>query len=245
MSPASLARRDLVARGLTLATPRGTVFGPVDLHLPPRTHGAVLGTQGSGRSALLLALTGRLQGVTGELSLGRVDAHRYPHVLRRATAVAHISDHVELEPLLTVAECIDEHSVLEGVSRRVGRERVARLEDLVDFHPDRHAVVGGLPAEDRTVLACLLACVRPAELIVYDDVDSSLTLPQLERVYDVLGVLGSRGHRFVVSALASSPVPHGAVVVELPTPGHAESAPPADAPGSDPAPRSPVSAQED
>ena len=49
----------LVARGLTLRGGRGPVFGPLDLVLPPQTHLAVLGTQGSGRSALLLALTGR------------------------------------------------------------------------------------------------------------------------------------------------------------------------------------------
>ena len=44
----------LVARGLTLRGGRGPVFGPLDLVLPPQTHLAVLGTQGSGRSALLL-----------------------------------------------------------------------------------------------------------------------------------------------------------------------------------------------
>mgnify|MGYP002648325172 CR=1 FL=1 len=65
----------LVARGLTLRGSRGPVFGSLDLVLPPQTHLAVLGTQGSGRSALLLALTGRLQGVRGELVLtgGPVD----------------------------------------------------------------------------------------------------------------------------------------------------------------------------
>ena len=56
-----------------------------------------------------------------------------------------------------------------------------------------------------------LVDLRPAELVVYDDVDTSLTLPELEDVYGVLATLGSLGHRFAVSALASSPVPRGTV----------------------------------
>lgn len=212
--------RALTARGLTLRSIRGTVFGPVDVDLPPGVPGAVLGTQGSGRSALLLALVGRLQGAGGELTLGDMDGIRHPHRLRRATTVARITDYVELEPLLTIRECIDEHCLAEGISRRTGRKRFARLEAAVGFHPDHGDQVSSLPVEDRTILTCMLACLRPADVIVYDDIDSSLTRPQLEHVYRVLETLGRLGHRFVVSALTSAPVPRGAVVVELPTPGH-------------------------
>lgn len=225
MSTPSDVGRPLTARGLTLRTAQGTVFGPVDLDLPPGVPGVVLGTQGSGRSALLLALVGRMQGASGHLRLGEVDGIRHPHRLRRVTAVAHISGYVELEPALTVAEAVDERCLLDGLSRREGRRHLAELQDAVGFHPDPRARVGSLPAEDVTVLTCLLACLRPAEVVVYDDLDTSLTVPQLERVHRVLDVLCSLGHRFVVSALASSPVPPGAVVLALPTPGHEDPEP--------------------
>lgn len=225
MSIPADAGRPLTARGLTLRSARGTVFGPVDFDLPTGVPGVVLGTQGSGRSAFLLSLVGRMQGALGELHLGEVDGIRHPHRLRRATAVAHISGYVELEPALTVAEAVDERCLLDGLPRREGRRRLAELQDAVGFHPDPKATVGSLPAEEVTVLTCLLACLRPAEVVVYDDLDTSLTTPQLERVHHVLDVLCSLGHRFVVSALASSPVPAGAVILALPTPGQVDPEP--------------------
>ena len=213
--PEPLPAPTLEARGLTLRTKRGTVFAPVDLDLPPDTPLAVLGTQGSGRSALLLALTGRLQGVSGELRLGELDAMRHPHRLREATAVAHITGYVELEPALTVRECVRERTLLDGVKRAAGRERFLDLAEAVGLEAEPGTLVGRLPAVQYTLLTAVLACLRPARLVAYDDIDSSLTDPQLDHVYGALEVLREHGHPFAVSALASSAAPHGAVVLPL------------------------------
>ncbi len=212
---ARAAQHHLVARGLTLRTRNGTVFAPVDLDLPAHTPLAVLGTQGSGRSALLLALTGRLQGVDGELTLGRIDGVRHAHRLREATAVAHVSDLVELESTLTVRESLEERILTDGIRRRDGRARFARLSEAVGFEADPGTPVGHLPAPERTVLTALLACLRPARLVAYDDVDATLTDAQLARVCTALETLGDFGHPFAVSALTSSAVPRGAVVLPL------------------------------
>lgn len=205
----------LVVRGLRLEGPQGPVFGPVDLTVPPGRHAAVLGPQGSGRSALLLALAGRMKGVTGEIRVGALDGARHPRRLRQRTAVARISDLATLERSLTVREACDEHALLEGLSTRAGRATYERLAAAVGFDVSSRAIVGELSAADRTVLTAILGCQRPAHHVVLDDVDEDLTLPQLERVYDALDVLGGYGHCFVVSALGSSPAPHGAVVVHV------------------------------
>ena len=227
----------LVARGLTLRGSRGPVFGSLDLVLPPQTHLAVLGTQGSGRSALLLALTGRLQGVRGELVLTGgpvdvaldgperpaarayrppIDAARHPHALRARTAVAHTTDLVELEPALTAAEVVDERCLADGVRRRAGRARFALLADAVRLSVAPEAVVGELPAPERALLAAVVACLRPARLVTFDDVDATLTLDQLVALHAALDVLKDHGHPFAVSAVASAPVPRDAVVLTLP-----------------------------
>lgn len=213
--PAPEPEPALVARGLTLRTPRGTVFAPVDLDLPAGTPLAVLGTQGTGRSALLLALTGRLQGVSGGLWLGDVDAMRHPHRLRAATAVAHITDFVELESVLTVRESLEERLLLDAVPRAAGRERFHALAEAVGLDAEPRAVVGHLPAVQRTLLTAVLACLRPARLIAYDDVDASLTDPQVDHVHAALEILCEHGHPFAVSALASAGAPRGAVVLSL------------------------------
>lgn len=226
----------LVAQGLTLRTGRGPVFGPVDLVLPPQTHLTVLGSQGSGRSALLLALTGRLVGVTGDLvltggpvdvaldSLERpaarayrptIDASRHPQALRSLTAVARITDLVELEPALTVREVVDERCLLDGVRRRIGRERFALLAEAVGLRMDPDREVGELSAPTRALIAAILACLRPARLVTFDDVDASLTVDELTDLYSALDILRDHGHPFAVSAVGSAPTPRDAVILTL------------------------------
>lgn len=208
----------LVASGLELRTRQGLVFGPVDWNLPAGRHGAVLGVQGSGRSAFLLTLTGRMRGVSGGLRVGDLDGIRQPRHLRHRTAVARITDLVGLEPSLTIAEMCDEHALSDGVGEHRGRARFAELSGATGHRFNPATRVHDLPAVDRTILSALLACQRRARYVVLDDVDDSLTTTQLAEVYRVLDVLRELGHPFVVSALESSPVPDGAAVVHLPAP---------------------------
>lgn len=241
-SPPSDSSRDdlplstLVAQELTLRTVRGPVFGPVDLVLPPQTHLAVLGSQGTGRSALLLALTGRLDGVSGDLVLTggpvdvaldsaerpaarayrpEIDASRHPHALRSLTAVARVTDLVELEPALTVREAVDERCLLDGVRRRAGRERFALLAEAVGLGVDSDAEVGELSALTRALIAALLACLRPSRLVTFDDVDASLTVDELTHLYSAMDILKDHGHSFAVSAVGSAPTPRDAVILTL------------------------------
>jgi len=213
----------LVARGLEVRTPQGRVFGPVDWQVPAGAHGAVLGVQGSGRSAFLLALAGRLRGLTGHLMVGDLDGVTHPRLLRHRTAVARITDLVELEPHLTVADSIDEHALSEGIRQRQGRAVFADLEDATGRRFDRRRRVHDLTALERTLFVALLSCQRPAHHIVLDDVDDALTHAQLDEVYGTLQILGELGHYFVVSALESSAVPPGAAVVHLAPPETTES----------------------
>lgn len=208
----------LHAEGLALRTPQAPVFGPVDWQIPTHTHGAVLGVQGSGRSAFLLALTGRMRGVTGRLTVGDLDGIARPRHLRHHTAVARITDLVELEPHLTVADSIDEHALADGVRQRHGRVVFAELEEATGRRFDRGRRVNDLTSLERTILVALLSCQRPAHHIVLDDVDDSLTHGQIDEVYGVLATLGDLGHYFIVSALESSAVPPGAAVVHLTPP---------------------------
>lgn len=205
----------LVARGLSLRTAQGPVFGPVDLTIPAGSHGAVLGEQGSGRSAMLLALGGRMKGAAGQLQVGEVDGIAHPRQLRQRMAVARITDLVELEPTLTVGEARDEHALLDGLGARKGRVAFDELCRALDHDPGLDRLVGDLPAVERTLLSVLLGCLRPADFVLVDDIDDALTRDQLAEVYAALDVLAGRGHHFIISALATSPVPEGAATVTL------------------------------
>lgn len=212
-------------RDLELRSLQGRVFGPLTWTLPASADGAILGEQGSGRSSLLLALTGRMRGITGALSVAGVDAVAHPRQARHLTSVARIEGLVELEPRLKVGEARDERSLLEGVPTRRGRPAFRALEDAVDYHFDPELAVEELPAVQRTLLALLLGCLRPALFVVVDNVDDSLTETQLEWIYAKLATLHDLGHRFVVSALETSPLPAGAATLTLAPPDTPDSLP--------------------
>lgn len=204
------------ADGLELRSHQGAVFAPVTWSVRSDQHGAVLGEQGSGRSALLLALAGRMKGVEGTLDVGGLDGIREARKLRKEVSVARITDFAELEPLLTIAEAIDERALSEGMSLRKGRRRFTKLERALDLHFNYYDRIEYTSALNRTLLAAVLGAIRHARYTVFDDIDESLTDDQLQFVYGKLDQLGEMGHRFVVSALSTSEVPHGAAVVELP-----------------------------
>lgn len=105
----------VVARNLPLTGKRGPVYGPIDLTVRTGELLLVTGPAGSGRTALLLTLAGRLRPSPGsELT---VLGHRLP---RRARAVQHRSSAVgfagldDLDEEVSVAAAVRERENLAG-----------------------------------------------------------------------------------------------------------------------------------
>lgn len=208
----------LEARGLEMAGRSSMVFGPLDLDLRTDQVAVVTGQQGSGRSALLLALAGRLKGVQGSLQVGAVDGIAHPRALRQQVSIARISGLADLEPQLTVGESRDERAISEGIGTRRGREQFSRLEDLLDHRYQTDDLVDHLPAVEKTLLTLMLGCLRPAAYVVCDDVDDRLTDAQLGWMHDGIAVLREDGHHFVLSSLDQSPLPEASRVIHLQPP---------------------------
>ncbi|HEY0237803.1 MAG TPA: ATP-binding cassette domain-containing protein [Friedmanniella sp.] len=205
------------ARHLTLVGPEGPVFTDVSLAVEAGRLTVVVGPGGSGRSSLLLALCGRMRGCTGALLFRGhlVLRGRDLRALRRRTAVARIAAVVQPEPQLTVAESVVERALLDGVRPATAEQAFAAAEDLLDVRLDRTALVEGLTAYERTALAVALALVRPADLVVLDDLDADLGLADQRRLGDALLRLAEGGPAVLVSTTEPSPVPAGAVLVAL------------------------------
>lgn len=205
---------------LELRTRREAVFGPLDWSLGRGQLGVIAGQQGSGRTSLLLALGGRMRGVTGSLVLDDghgtpFDGIEHPRELMRRTAVASIGGMAELERLLTVAESVDERSVTEGLARKDGRQRFHALKQQLGIDIDDETLVDELSAPMRSITTALLACLRPADLVLYDDLDASLTPRQITWLSQQLQLLGTLGHTFVATVLNTTAMPDGAVILDL------------------------------
>jgi ABC-2 type transport system ATP-binding protein len=205
----------LVLEQLALTDRRGTVFGPVSFALDPGALGVVHGPSGSGRSSLLLAAAGRMSGLTGSGRLGSFDLVKQAAAVRQRTAVARIAQLVDLELQLTVEESIVERSLTEGVSSRTAEAAVAAFEALLGCVFPRAVLVADLSRLDQGRLALALAGVRPADLVVLDDVDHDLDPADQRRLFAALAAVAATGPAVLASTIDTEPVPDHAVVVSL------------------------------
>jgi ABC-2 type transport system ATP-binding protein len=203
------------AHHLSLVGPEGPVFTDVSMVVRPGRLTVLVGPGGSGRSSLLLALSGRMRGCTGTL-----DAQGHPvrtgrdrRALRRRTALARISTLVLPEPRLTVAESVVERALVDGVRPVAAEEAFAAAEQLLDVHLDRTHLVERLTAYERSALAVALALVRPAEIVVVDDLDADLDLRDQRRFASALVRLAATGPAVLASTTELTSVPTDAVPV--------------------------------
>lgn len=203
------------ARALTVRAGRRTIVGPLDLDVPQGSLVVVEGTAGSGRSTLLLALTGRMRGVGGELEVAGVPGTQGRR-LRARTSVARISDLIDVDDPLTVTECVTERCLTDGVPAAQGSRRMSLLEDELGFRVPREETVGDLSQLVRTLLLVLLAQLRPADLVVLDDLDTRLSPADQELALAHLARFAATGPTVVVSTISAPPVlPPGTRLVHL------------------------------
>ena len=216
----------LVVEHLGLATKAGPVFSDVSFTVAPDAVTVVVGPSGSGRSALLLAVTGRMRDLTGSVSLA-TRPHTRPRDLRAVTSVARLSTLVQPEDRLTVAESVTERALVDGVDPAAAEQVVAGLEELLGVGFGRDLLVDQLDAYEQTLLCVALALVRPAELVVLDDADRSLDVATQRRLFDALTRLAAAGHALLVSTAEIAAVPASAALVPLPSPQPPSPQPPA------------------
>jgi len=205
----------LVASGLGLLTKNGWIFQNINLELRSTTVAAIVGPAGTGRSSLLLALTGRMATNTGTLTVAGHSLADKPAAIRAITAVARISTVADLEPGLTVAEAVTEHCLVEDVDALVGR---ARFDDActalgLTFNPTE--LVATLVGDLATLFSVALACVRIAAVIAVDDFDRGVSAATQQRMLDALIRLAATGPTIVLTTTDRIPVMDADVVLDL------------------------------
>ncbi|MCM2576443.1 ATP-binding cassette domain-containing protein [Streptomyces meridianus] len=225
-----------VAR-LGLKGPRGWAFRDIDAAAEPGTLIAVEGPSGSGRTSLLLVLTGRMRPSTGHAATGRLPLtggrrsgqERRMAAVRRISALAHVPGVCELDPALTVAEHLREHALLQrrfaGSLRallRPRRERAAEARRRIDAALDAAGLdPAALPKQERTAvrdlerleslrLSIALALIDAPRLLAVDDTDLKLSDTEREQAWDLLRTVAASGT--TVLAVCSQAPPDALVI---------------------------------
>jgi ABC-type multidrug transport system ATPase subunit len=217
------------AEAFGLEGPRGWAFRGVDVDAEPGSLIAVEGPSGSGRTCLLLALTGRMKPTEGRARVGSYDLPKQMAAVRRFSALAHVPGVTDLEPALSVGEHLRERALLQ---RRFGgsvrgllrprRERSAQARLRVDgalaaAGLDREALPKGSRTAVRDLerlealrLSVALALIGRPLLLGVDDTD--LKLPAAERA-EAWALLRSLTRTGTTVVAVCSEAPEDAVVV--------------------------------
>ena len=165
----------VTARGIRMSGPWGPVYGPVDLDVEAGGLTVLNCPAGSGRTALLMTLAGRMKPQSGRLEVfGRSTARDiFAHA-----AVAGIDELDTVDESVTVRDLVTEQLRWDAawyrLVRRAGEDDVARICRPVFGElplPPLHEYVEELSELDRLLLRIALANTGAPDLLVVGNLD--------------------------------------------------------------------------
>ncbi|MGW1022442.1 ATP-binding cassette domain-containing protein [Streptomyces sp. NPDC002577] len=211
------------AQGLGLRGPRGWAFRGVDIDAEPGALIAVEGPSGSGRTSLLLTLTGRMKPTEGRASVGRFRLPKHMAAVRRISALGPVPGVTDLDPALTVAEHLSERALLQrrydGSLRvllrpRAERTAAARLQiesalsaaglDTPALPKGRRTAVRDLERLEALRLSVALALIGRPGVLGVDDTDLKLSDAERADAWALLRSIAEAGTT-VVAVCSEAP----------------------------------------
>ncbi|MFJ5706840.1 ATP-binding cassette domain-containing protein [Streptomyces sp. NPDC093105] len=183
-----------MVEGLGLKGPRGWAFRDVSFRAGAGSLVALEGPSGTGRTCLLLALTGRMKTGEGHAEVGGLPLPRRMAAVRRVATLGQVPGVSELDPSLTVAEHLRERALLQrrfdgsvrALLRRPG-SRAAEARTRIDEALTAAGLdLAALPKGERTSvrdlerlealrLSIALALMGRPRLLGVDDTDLKLS----------------------------------------------------------------------
>ena len=202
----------VTAGNLGLKGPRGWAFRGVDVEAGPGSLVAIEGPSGSGRTCLLLALTGRMRPTEGHAEVGGLRLPRKMAAVRRVCALGPVPGVSELDPAFTVAEHLRERALLQrrygGSLRALLRPRAERTATAQERIDTALAAAGldpaTLPKAERTSvrdlerlealrLSVALALIGTPRLLAVDDTDLKLSDSERAEAWELLRSVAAGG----------------------------------------------------
>lgn len=202
----------VAAEDFGLEGPRGRVFRNVTFSAEPGTLVAIEGPSGSGRTCLLLALTGRMRPTGGRAETGGLRLPEQAAAVRRIAALGPVPGVSELDPAFTVAEHLGERALLQGrygaslrtvLRPRAERRAAARARvdgaleaaglDLATLPKAGRTSVRDLERLEALRLSIALALIGEPRLLAVDDTDLKLSDAERDRAWELLRAVADAG----------------------------------------------------
>ncbi|GAA3489939.1 ATP-binding cassette domain-containing protein [Streptomyces cremeus] len=219
------------AVGFGLKGPRGWAFRGVDMTAHAGSFVAIEGPSGSGRTCLLLALTGRMRATEGHAEVAGLRLPKKMAAVRRISALGPVAGVSDLDAAFTVAEHLRERALLQrrfdgSLRSLLRRPSVRRAQARARIDAAMAAVgldLDALPKGERTSVRDLerlevlrlsvgLALMGSPRLLAVDDADLKLSDAGREEAWELFRSLAASGT--TVLAVCSAP-PKDALLVSL------------------------------
>lgn len=195
----------VLARRLGVRGPRGWAFRGADLDAPAGALVAVSGIAGTGRTALLLTLGGRMRPTEGTV---RVGGRTGLSDIQRVAALGIVPGVTELDPALTVREHLNEalalrEGVFGGFRGRDARRR--RALDRAGLDLDPRTLAADLAPDEEQLLGAALGLVGDPGLLLLDDVGEGLDAEGQRALWLRLAAIASGGVTVVAACHDAAP----------------------------------------
>ena len=208
----------VTAEGLGLRGPRGWVYRDVTFGAEPGSLTVIGGAAGSGRTSLLLTLSGRMKPTEGQAAVAGLRLPQQAAAVRRIAALGPVPGVNDLEGVLTVAEHLRERRLLHFSRRAVPFRRTP--EDAPRRSVEQALALAGLTVEElpaglgtpvRTLgplqalqLSTALALLGRPQLLCVDDADDRLPAADRTAAWAVLRRVADSGTTVLATATDGS-----------------------------------------
>ncbi|MBW7922818.1 MAG: sugar ABC transporter ATP-binding protein [Rubellimicrobium sp.] len=189
----------LTARGLSKSFPGVVALDGVDLDLFPGEVNALVGENGAGKSTLIKIMSGLYRPDSGELRVGGEPVPAAP-AAAHAAGIATIHQDHNLVPNMSVAE-----NILLGhwparhgfVSKATQIERASRALAMVAPHIRPGTLARRLSPAEGQLVEIARALSENSRVLIMDEPTTSLSGPEIERLFGIVRELKSRGMAIV------------------------------------------------
>ena len=163
----------------------------VSLHVHPGELFAYLGPNGAGKSTTIRILAGLTRASGGKARLGGADIERAPLAAKRQCGL--VVQHVNVDNDLSLAENLDIHGRLFGMSAADRRQRAETLLATVDLAERRDQRVGALSGGMKRRLMIARALMHRPRILFLDEPTAGLDADVRRRLWGLIRTIQTEG----------------------------------------------------
>lgn len=156
-----------------------------------------------------------MRGVSGALTVAGHDGISDARRVRSISAVARLQHLVVPEESLTLEDCITERTLMDAAKPRERYARYLHAASLLGLDSGLDVLYGDLSPVDQTRAAIALACIRPADVLVVDDLDQGATLSEQRALWAGLLALSTDTCTLIATTAEHAAIPASAHLVDL------------------------------